>query len=143
MPAIRRQINIATAPRNVWRALTTPEGLTSWWATAGEQQEVRLEPREGGRVVFFTGAGEGLAEVRGLVHTWRPTSHLELSFDKLGGNELRGSMAAFKLARDGTETRLTLVHSGGEALEDVARRSALDKAWDKALHALQEKLDEP
>lgn len=142
MPAIRRQINIATAPRTVWRALTTPEGLGGWWATAGDA-EARVEPREGGRIVFSTGEGEAATEVRGIIHTWRPTSHLELAFDKVGTNELRGSITAFKLARDGSETRLTLNHSGGEALDDEARRSALDKAWDRALNALQAKLDEP
>lgn len=142
MSAIRRQINIAAAPRTVWRALTTPEGLAGWWATAADT-EARVEPREGGRIVFSTGEGEAIAELRGIIHTWRPTSHLELAFDKVGSNELRGSLTAFKLARDGDETRLTLVHSGGEALDDVVRRAFLEKAWDKALNALQSRLDEP
>lgn len=138
MPAIRRQINIAAPPRAVWKVLTTPEGLTRWWAT-----EARVEPREGGRVVVATD-GEGEArEGRGLIHTWRPTSHLEIAFDRMGDSDLKGSHVAFKLARDGDETRLTLVHSGGEALEDQVRRDSLDKAWARALTTLQSILDVP
>lgn len=138
MPAIRRQINIAAPPRAVWNALTTSEGLARWWASAA-----RIEPREGGRVVVTTGLEGEEKEGRGLVHTWRPTSHLELAFDRVGDSDLRGTHVAFKLARDGVETRLTLVHSGGEALEDEARRGALDRGWSKALESLQSTLDQP
>ena len=135
MPAIRRQINIAASPRAVWRALTTSEGLARWW-----DPDVRMDGREGGRIVV---GAEDTAQARGMVHTWRPTSHLELSFDKGGASEWRGSHVAFKLARDADESRLTMVHSGGEALEDEARRKTLEGQWDRALVALQTALDEP
>lgn len=138
MPAIRRQINIAAPPRAVWNVLTTGEGLTKWLASSA-----RIDAREGGRVVLAAGAAGEEKESRGLVHTWRPTSHLEISFDRVGDSELRGSHVAFKLARDGDETRLNLVHSGGEALDDEARRGALDRVWAGALDKLQTLLDAP
>lgn len=138
MPAIRRQINIAAPPRAVWNVLSTGEGLARWFAHAA-----RLEPREGGRVVLSQEGAAETDEARGLIHTWRPTSHLEIAFDRVGGSELRGSHIAFKLARDGDESRLTMVHSGGEALEDDARRAALDKTWAQAFSTLQALLDQP
>lgn len=156
MPAIRRQINIAAPPRAVWNVLTTGEGLSSWLTVAA-----RIEGREGGRIVLTQGAAPGQAageteaegaaetvearplEARGIVHTWRPTSHLEIAFDRAGQSELRGSHMAFKLARDGDESRLTLVHSGGEALDDELRRGAIDRAWAQALTQLQALLDRP
>lgn len=156
MPAIRRQINIAAPPRAVWNVLTTGEGLSSWLTVSA-----RIEGREGGRIVLTqitegaaparsAEAAEGAepaeprpAEARGIVHTWRPTSHLEIAFDRAGQSELRGSHMAFKLARDGDESRLTLVHSGGEALEDDHRRAAIDRLWAVALTQLQALLDRP
>lgn len=137
MPAIRRQINIAASPRAIWRALTTSEGLASWWV-----DDARVEEREGGRVVLNTEDDDGNpVEERAMIHTWRPTSHLEFAFDKIGQSDYKGSRVAFKLARDGDETCLTLVHSGGEALEDEGKRATMDTAWRQALSALQASLD--
>lgn len=138
MPAIRHQISIAASPRAVWRALTTGDGLAGWWV-----DEARVEPRAGGRVVLSNVGDDGeMGEERGFIHTWRPTSHLEIAFDRMGERPMRGSHVSFKLARDGEETRLTLVHSGGEVLEDAEARDALEKDWKSALRALQGMLDE-
>ena len=137
MPAIRRQVHIAATPRAVWRALTTADGLASWWV-----DEARFDARKGGRVVFKTTGDDGEdAEDRGMIHTWRPTSHLEVAFDRSSSTELRGSRVAFQVARDGDETLLTLVHSGGEILDDDEGRARLDKEWRQAFLALQDMLD--
>jgi uncharacterized protein YndB with AHSA1/START domain len=138
VPAIRRQVNIAAAQRAVWNALTTSEGLTSWWA-----DEARIEPRAGGRVVIGNKNGEDqVTEERGFIHTWRPTSRLEIAFDNVGNSELKGTRLSFSLARDGDETLLAMVHSGGEALEEEGRRQALDDEWKRAFKALQSHLDQ-
>jgi uncharacterized protein YndB with AHSA1/START domain len=138
VPAIRRQVNIAAAQRAVWNALTTSEGLTSWWA-----DEARIDPRAGGRVVIGNKNGEDqVTEERGFIHTWRPTSRLEIAFDNVGNSELKGTRLSFSLARDGDETLLAMVHSGGEALEEEARRQALDDEWKRAFKALQSHLDQ-
>ena len=137
MPAIRRHIHIAATPRAVWRALTTPEGLTGWLA-----DEVRIEQRSGGRIVLQSVGDDGqMVEERGIIHTWRPTSHLEISWDRLGRPETAGSHVTFQVARDGAEVRLSLVHSGGEALDDEAVFAALDTEWKQALSALQASLE--
>ena len=137
MAAIRRHVHIAATPRAVWRALTTPEGITSWLA-----DDARLEPRSGGRIVLNNVGDDGEpVEERGIIHTWRPTSHLEISWDRLGRPETAGSHVSFQVARDGNEVRLSLVHSGGEGLDDEQTRSALDREWKQALSALQGALE--
>lgn len=138
MPAIRRHIHIATTPRKVWRALTTADGLQDWLVDAA-----RVDARKGGRIILsFEGDDGEAVEAVGLIHKWRPTAQLEISWDNVGRYEGRGSRIAFQVARDGDETRLSLVQSGGEALDDEERRAALDKEWRRDLKALQGLLDD-
>lgn len=136
MPSIRRQILIAAAPRTVWRSLTTGEGLAEWWA-----DEARIDARKGGRVVVVSLDDEGQrVEEHGIIHTWRPTSHLEIAFDRVGPGPLKGTRLAFQVAVDGGETRVALVHSG-EAFDDAQAHERMDKQWRQALRALQGQLD--
>ena len=138
MPAIRRHIHIATTPRKVWRALTTADRLQDWLVDAA-----RVDARKGGRIILtFEGDDGEPVEAVGLIHKWRPTAQLEISWDNVGKYEGRGSRISFQVARDGDETRLSLVQSGGEALEDEERRAALDKEWRRDLKALQGLLDD-
>ena len=51
MATVRQQIHIDASSRTVWTALTTEEGLLTWWAT-----EARLDPRSGGRFVVARAA---------------------------------------------------------------------------------------
>ena len=139
MPAIRRHVYIAASQRTVWRALTTAEGLASWLV-----DEARVDPRNGGRIVWtYEGDdGEPINDI-GTILKWRPTSHLEIKWDRSNKGPGAGSRLSFQLARDGDETRLSLVHGGGEAFDDEVQRSAMDKEWRQALTALQGQLDAP
>jgi uncharacterized protein YndB with AHSA1/START domain len=137
MAAIRRHVYIANGARAVWRALTTAEGMEKWLA-----EEARVDARPGGRVVLTGTDLDGEHDLVGLIHTWRPTSKLEISWDSIGAAETKGSSVAFQVARDGDETRVSIVHSGGEALNDEERRAKLDSAWKTALETLQALLDE-
>lgn len=136
MASIRRQINIAAPIRAVWKMLTTPEGWTGWYA-----DEARIDARSGGRVTLVTEGDEGPVEEVGLLHIFRPTSHLEISWDSRSPAPTRGTHLAFYLARDGEETRVSLVHSGGGVLEDEAARKGLDDTWRRALASLRDSLE--
>jgi len=137
MASIRHQIYIAAGSREIWRALTTAEGLTSWLA-----DEARVDGRKGGRFVLVGEDDEGNpVEERGMIHHWRPTSHLEVAWDSVGSFPTRGTRLSFKLARDGEETRLSLVHSGGGILDDEEQREQLNVDWRRALRSLQSMLD--
>lgn len=136
MPAVRRQIMVRAAPRKVWASLTTPEGLASWWV-----DEARMEPRQGGRVWLRSEDDNGdPVEDRGMVHVWRPTSHLEIHFDTVGSSPLMGTRLTFQVALVGDESRISLVHSGS-ALDDAETNTRFDTDWKRALAALQSMLD--
>ena len=138
MSSIRRQINIAASPRAVWAALTTAEGWQGWYA-----DEARVDARVGGRVVLVSDYDEDdrpIEEV-GIFHTLRPTSRLEIRWDSRSRAASRGGRLSFSIARDGDETRVALVHSGGEALGDEAARAELEVTWRQAFQALRDYLE--
>jgi uncharacterized protein YndB with AHSA1/START domain len=137
LAAIRQQINIAVPVRTVWSALTTDRGIASWWGRGG-----RIEAREGGRVVLVqeNAAGEPV-ELRGMLHEFRPTRRIEIAWDSVGSAPAKGTRVAFQLARDGEETRVSVVHSGAGVLDDEAGRAKLDEEWKKALMRLRTTLE--
>ena len=137
MSAIRQQINIARPIRAVWTALTTADGLMSWWA-----DDARVDARPGGRVVVFTEGDDGEPmEERGILHELRPTRKIEIAWDSNSPALTRGTRLLFQLARDGEETRVSLVHSGRGVLEDEEARDTLDKDWRRALRSLRDSLE--
>jgi len=131
--SIRRQINIVATPRALWNAFTTADGWKSWYA-----DEARIDAREGGRVTLTSEGddGEPIEEI-GLVHTYRPTSRLEIGWDSNSPAPTKGSRLTVQIARDGDETRVAIVHSGGDLLKDEDARAQLDKDWRQALLALR------
>lgn len=138
MPAIRQQINIAASPRVVWRSLTTADGLTSWWV-----DEARVDARKGGKIVVVSEGDDGEPmEERGVFLEVRPTRKLEIAWDSVGKALTKGSRIQFQLARDGDETRVLVVHQGGEALEDPEIHEQLNKGWRAALRALRGSLED-
>lgn len=138
MSSIRRQINITASPRAVWSALTTAEGWQGWYA-----DEARVDARVGGRIILISDydeEGRPIEEV-GLFHTFRPTSRLEIRWDSRSQASSRGGRLSFNIARDGGETRVALVHAGGEALEDEESRAELEKTWRQAFQSLRDYLE--
>lgn len=136
MSTIRRQISIAATPRAVWNALTTPEGLVHWLGS-----EARVDPRQGGRIVVKVGAEGGVVEEAGLLHVFRPTAKLEITWDKYSAGPWKNTLTQFQVARDGKETILNVQHIGSP-LEDDALRTAVDVAWKKALLTLRDGLEQ-
>lgn len=137
MSTIRQQINIAAPTRTVWKALTTDEGLTSWWADGA-----RIDPRPGGRVVLTSEGDDGNPiEERGILHDIRPTRRIEIAWDNSSPAPTKGTRIEFTVARDGEETRVSVVHSGKGPLDDATEREKLEKGWKQALMALREALE--
>jgi len=137
MPAIRRTINITASPREVWRALTTSDGIKSWWA-----DDARVDAREGGRIVLQSEGDDGKpVEERGIFHEVRPTRKIEIAWDNNSPAPTKGTRIEFQVAKDGDETQVNLVHSGGGPLDDEEQREALDDSWRQALTALRDALE--
>ncbi len=137
MSSIRRQVNIAATQRAVWNAFTSVDGWTSWYA-----DEARCDARVGGRVVLVADYDddENPIEEAGVFHKLRPTSKLEIAFDRCP-TPMSGARLAIQLARDGDETRVSMVLSKAEALSDDEQREELDATWRRAFSALQSALD--
>lgn len=137
MAAIRHQINVATNPRAVWRALTTEEGITGWWV-----DKARVDARPGGRIVLTSEGEDGTPlEERGMFHEVRPTRKIEIAWDSNSPAATKGTRIEFQVARDGDETRVHVVHSGGAIEEDEALRKTLDDSWRQALQSLRQSLE--
>ena len=136
MPTIRQSINIAAGPRSVWNALTTAEGLASWWV-----DEARIEPRAGGRLILVSEGDDGEpVEERGLIHAFRRTRQLEVAWDSNSAGPTAGTRVVFTIARDGGESRVSVIHRGG-ALDDEELHAEQVKLWRQSLRALQDYLE--
>lgn len=137
MSSIRQQINIAAPTRSVWKALTTDEGITSWWVDSA-----RIDARPGGRVVLTSEGDDGKpVEERGILHDIRPTRRIEIAWDSSSPAPTKGTRIEFTVARDGDETRVSVVHSGKGPLEDAVEREKIEKSWKQALIALRQSLE--
>jgi len=136
LATVRQQINIAASARVIWNALTTAEGLSSWWV-----DEARVDTRAGGRVVITTEDenGEPIEEI-GMFQQLRPTRKIEIKWGSNSPGALRKTRLEFVLARDGDETRVAVIHSGVE--EDEDDNAALEKEWRQALLALRSSLED-
>ena len=138
MTAIRRQINIAAPQRAVWEMLTTVEGWTAWYA-----DEARFDAVTGGRVFLHTEDDEGnVVEEVGTVLTYKPTRKLEIRWERGTTAGTAGTVLSLGLARDGDETRVSLVHRGAGVLDDEEARAELDKTWRQSLKALRGALED-
>jgi len=130
---------IAARPAIVFEALSTPEGLTSWWgphdfpvlsasadARVGGRYQVRFRTQDGSEHVC---AGEFLEIVppQRIVMSWQWTS---------GGESREGenvSRLELHLRPIDTGTELTLVHA---ALQDELSASSHEWGWGGALDKL-------
>ncbi|MBT3217593.1 MAG: SRPBCC domain-containing protein [Proteobacteria bacterium] len=138
MSAIRQQISIAAAVRTVWRALTTNDGLTSWWV-----DEARVDARAGGTVTLTAEDDDGNPrEERGIFHSIVPTRKIEIHWDQGSPAPTCGSRIQFSLARDRGETRLSVIHSGGDVGDDEELHDLLEKEWRQSLFALRSYLED-
>jgi uncharacterized protein YndB with AHSA1/START domain len=135
---IERTVQLAHPPAKVWAAITTAEGLGTWFGdeasidlrpggaaqlkwTGGPTVELRVERVEEPAVFGFTWAIYGLPE-----------------------DDERRTYVEFALEPAGTGTRLTVVESGFAQLPEDAYRKAFDantKGWASELGELADYLD--
>lgn len=135
---IERTVEIAKPPARVWAALTTAEGLSSWF---GQQAEIDLRPGGGARMSFGT---EYTAEMRVerveepnvFGYTWHIYG--------LPEEDPRRTYVEFTLEPTAAGTRLTVVESGFAQLPEEAYKTAFGgntEGWARELGELVEYLD--
>ncbi len=137
MAKVRQQITIEASSRAVWNALTTADGLDGWFGT-----EARCDARDGGRISVVTGEGDDAVERRGSFHSLKPTRAIEILWDDVGKADDKGTRLQFQIGRDGVETKIHVVQSGGALSEDEDLASTLESRWKDALLRLREMLED-
>jgi uncharacterized protein YndB with AHSA1/START domain len=135
---IERSINVAHPPTKVWQALTTAEGLGTWFG-----QKATVDLRVGGLAqLTFDGHGtvdlriERLEPPRVFGYTW--------GISGLPADDPRRTYVEFTLEPVGDGTRLTVVESGFAQVPDDLHSGAYGgnvQGWQSELDELVEYLD--
>ena len=135
---IERTVELAHPPGRVWAALTTAEGLSSWF---GQQATIDLRPGGSARMSWDEGFTadmrvERVDEPRVFGFTW--------GIYGLPADDPRRTYVEFTLEPAGAGTRLRVVETGFAQLPDDAHRTAYDgntEGWAKELGELVAYLD--
>jgi uncharacterized protein YndB with AHSA1/START domain len=135
---IERVVEIAHPPSTVWAALTTAEGLGSWF---GDEATIDLRPGGTARMSWANGSTaemriERVEEPRVFGYTWHVYG--------LPDDDPRRTYVEFTLEPDGAGTRLTVVESGFAQLPDDAHDKAFGgnvEGWANELGELVTYLD--
>ncbi|GIF63800.1 vanillate O-demethylase oxidoreductase VanB [Asanoa ishikariensis] len=135
---IERTVELAQPPERVWAALTTADGLGTWF---GNRAEVDL--RVGGEAKLTWDSGdtatltiERLEPPHVFGYTW--------PVHGLPDNDPRRTYVEFTLAPHGVGTTLTMVESGFAQLPDAEHKAAFsgnDRGWTNELGELVAYLD--
>lgn len=135
---IERTVTIPRTRREVWQALTTAEGLGSWF---GERATIDLRPGGAASMTFAGGMTvdmrvERVEEPEVFAYTWR--------LPDLPDDDPRRTYVEFTLEPDGDGTRLRMVESGFAQLPPETRRDTYEshsEGWTRELAELVERLD--
>lgn len=135
---IARTVQLAHPPAAVWAALTTAEGLASWF---GDEAVIDLRPGGSARMAWASGDTaemrvERVEEPAVFAYTWR--------IHGLPTDDPRRTYVEFTLEPVEGGTRLTVVETGFAQLPDDAHRAAFDgnvRGWESELGELGAYLD--
>lgn len=135
---IERTLEVAHAPSEVWAALTTAEGLGTWFGN-----EASIDLRPGGSAWMTWNEGhranlrvERVEEPSVFGFTWNT--------DELSEDDPRRTYVEFTLEAVGAGTRLTVVETGFAQLPDDLHQKEYDghtQGWKSELGELVEYLD--
>jgi uncharacterized protein YndB with AHSA1/START domain len=135
---IERVLDVAHPPTKVWAALTTAEGLASWF---GDKASIDLRPGGAAQMTFTSGHTvdmrvERVEEPTVFGFTWHIYG--------LPEDDPRRTYVEFTLEPTAAGTRLTVVESGFAQLPGDARRTAYGAnagGWTSELGELVDYLD--
>jgi uncharacterized protein YndB with AHSA1/START domain len=127
---------IAARPSIVFDALTTPEGIASWWGPdAGPVLLAEIDARVGGRfrVRFRMLDGSEHESDGEYLEVVRP-ERLAMTWRWVGGEDPGESVVEIELRAVAEGTELTLTHA---RLHDEATRRSHEAGWNGALDKLE------
>lgn len=113
MPQILHRVGVRASPAKIYEALTTPEGLASWWT-----REVRAEPKVGANCAF-TFRVKGGSHVTNMIVKELDRGET-VAWECVGGpTEWLGTRVTFGLEPDGDRTMVRFEHSGWKGATDL------------------------
>ena len=101
MPDIFHNFPIKSSSESVFNAISTPEGLDSWWSKSCE-----AEPAEGAE--YRLGFGPGY-DWRAIASCWNPNSEFELTLSE-ADDDWRHTRIGFKLEEKNGITEVSFHH---------------------------------
>jgi uncharacterized protein YndB with AHSA1/START domain len=126
------EIEMNATPERVWQALSTAEGIASWFAPV-----TRVEPGVGGSVFVQWGGG---VEGSQRIEAWEPERHLRLANDRAEGAP--PSVVDYFLEGKGGSTVLRLVHSSfGPRASFDDEYEATGSAWPVFLRMMKRSVE--
>lgn len=133
VPDISHYITLQAAPERVYRALTTPEGIQSWWT-----RDAALDANIGGAGAFRFHDGKTVTCVN-IVELAPPVCVVWKTMSSNAPGGWDGTTISFDLRREGEDTALDFAHRGFAAeSEGFARVTA---GWAHYLASLRRYLE--
>ncbi len=134
MDSVEREVYVEARPEVVWAAVTHPEVFTRWYAFGGAE----IDLRPGGRLVMrwdehgeFIGFVEKVEPGRRFAYRYA----VDPGVEPAPGN---ANLVEFTLTPEGEGTRLLVVESGFDRLDDEQDLDQSAQAWDNALTTLND-----
>jgi uncharacterized protein YndB with AHSA1/START domain len=132
MPDIIHLINIRVSPEKVYQALTTAQGVRSWWT-----RDADLDSKIGGTGEFRFYERQPATKVR--VEELKPPVRVGWKTISSFRPEWDGTTITFDLRAKGPETMLSFAHRGFKEADDVYAMTTT--GWGYYLVSLQQYLE--
>ncbi len=132
MDSVEREVYVEARPEAVWAAVTQPEVFARWYAFGGAE----IDLRPGGRLVM---RWDEHGEFLGFVEKVEPGRRFAYRYAVDPGVEPapgNANLVEFTLTPEGEGTRLLVVESGFDRLDDEQDADQSAQAWDNALTTL-------
>ncbi|MFN2196268.1 MAG: SRPBCC family protein [Anaerolineales bacterium] len=139
---IRRELNLRTSIERVWKAISTPEGLSHWFSD-------QVEADESGRELRFNWEGHGTVKAR--VEVVQPPQQFAFRWGAHGYQsgdpftDENSTLVTFFLNETPEGTQLTLSETGFAELAPEHRQDSFEDnsgGWSKEMSDLQAYLSE-
>ncbi|HEY3562906.1 MAG TPA: SRPBCC domain-containing protein [Kribbella sp.] len=136
MDSVEREVYVEARPEVVWAAVTQPEVFARWYAFGGAE----IDLRPGGRLVM---RWDEHGEYLGFVEKVEPGRRFAYRYAVVPAVEPtpgNANLVEFTLTPEGEGTRLLVVESGYERLDDPGATppEQAARSWDNALGLLAE-----
>jgi uncharacterized protein YndB with AHSA1/START domain len=130
-PPQSHEIEIDAPADAVWKAISTGEGLSRWYA-----EEARIDPRVGGEHWISWGEGQDIGNTN---LKWEPGKHLQIGDpDHATATGFQAMVIDFEIETRGGKTILKLVQSGlPTGPEWDSMDDGTDLGWEMFLFALK------